>query len=525
MIRTKLVPPPLAPTLVPRQRVLDLLSVEHRVTLVSAMPGFGKTALVRQWIETVDVPVAWLSLDLLDHEPATFWSHVLEALGCVVPGVETEPAMLLRERGADDRLFLSALIAGLAEVAGPVVLVLDGLPDRLDRATLEGLGLLVDRVGDTLRLVATTRTDPPLPLARWRSLGWLADVREDELRLTDDEAIAIAAATDTSFREASEIVALNHRVEGWPIALHMALLARPSASPEPRRTTDLLAGTDRLLADYLAAEVLDAMTDEERDVTLALSVLEWFDPDLCADLIGAEGAGVVRQLLGRGMFLSVVDPRTGAMRFHDLFRELMEIELGSRDPEQRLRLHRRAADVVAGPGRPDVGVPPPLGDRRDGEGPRPPRRSGVRARRPRRPRRAAAGSPASCPTQTHVGNAHLALDLATVAIYSDGTLAARRWCDRGAALLADDARDAQRRAAICRAARHRVRDQPAGGRPRRGDRRDRDPSQAGGGVQTADVVEAALPDPRGAGDARGATDGGSRRVDRAWPSGSTPPAS
>ena len=113
------------------------------------------------------------------------------------------------------------------------MLVLDGLPGQLDRATLEGLALLVDRVGDTLRLVATTRTDPPLPLARWRSLGWLADVREDELRLTDDEAIAIAAAADTSFRDEIEIVALNRRVEGWPIALHMALLARPQRAARP----------------------------------------------------------------------------------------------------------------------------------------------------------------------------------------------------------------------------------------------------------------------------------------------------
>ena len=251
------------------------------------------------------------------------------------------------------------------------------------------------------------------------------------MRLTDDEAIAIAAVTDTSFREASEIVALSHRVEGWPIALHMALLARPSASPG-RPTTDLLAGTDRLLADYLAAEVLDSMTEEERDVTLALSVLEWFDPDLCADLIGAEGAGVVRQLLGRGMFLSVVDPRTGAMRFHDLFRELMEIELGSRDPEQRLRLHRRAAVLWRSRGdlmsayhhlsaigetakAHDLLVGPAfeLVDRGDLD--------------------ALRGFARQLPTQTHVGNAHLALDLATVAIYSDGTLAARRWCDRGAA--------------------------------------------------------------------------------------------
>jgi LuxR family maltose regulon positive regulatory protein len=434
-VRNKLVPPSLADGLIVRERVLTRLSTDQRFTLVSAMPGYGKTAVARQWIDTLDVPVAWLSLDLLDQEPTTFWFHLLLALGTAVPGIDEEPSMLLWERGPSDRLFLSALIAGLADVAEPVVLVLDGLSGQIDRGTLEGLALLVDRVGETLRMVATTRTDPPLPLARWRTRGWLADVREDDLRLTDDEAIAIAEGVDTSFRHAADIVALNERVVGWPIALHMALLARPGEVAPGRVATDLLAGTDRLLANYLAGEVLEAMSERERDVALALSVLEWFDPDLCRDLIGPDGAGVVRQLLQRGMFLTVVDPRVGSMRFHDLFRELMEIELGSRDPELRLRLHRQAGmlwrergdlmsayhhmsvigetakarDLLIGPAF-------ELVDRGDLEA----------LRRFAR----------QLPTQARVGNPHLALDLAIVTSYSDSTLVARSWCDRAAAILA-----------------------------------------------------------------------------------------
>ena len=96
------------------------------------------------------------------------------------------------ERGVEDALFLSALVAGLADAEGPILLVLDGLPADLDRATVAGLALLVERAGDNVRVVATTRTDPPLPLARWRALGWLNDLREDSLRLTDEEAVSIA---------------------------------------------------------------------------------------------------------------------------------------------------------------------------------------------------------------------------------------------------------------------------------------------------------------------------------------------
>ncbi len=103
------------------------------------MPGYGTTAVVRQWVDTLTGPVAWLSLDLLDHEPLAFWSHLLHALGAAMPGLDGEPSTVLWERGSDDPLFLSALVAQLTDVDHPVVLVLDGLAGQLDRSTLDGL--------------------------------------------------------------------------------------------------------------------------------------------------------------------------------------------------------------------------------------------------------------------------------------------------------------------------------------------------------------------------------------------------
>ncbi len=217
----------------------------------------------------------------------------------------------------------------------------------------------------------------------------------------------------------------------------MALLSRPAESP-PGSSGDLGGGSDRLLSNYLVAEVLAALSDEERDVALALSVLEWFDPDMCAELVGPHAARVVRQLLGRGMFLSVVDSRSGSMRFHDLFRELMELELGWRDPAARLDLHRRAALLWRARGdlmsayhhlsaigeqskAKDLLVGPALElvDQGDLDA------LHQFARR--------------LPTQRHVANANLALDLSVVALFADGTMPARRWYDRAVALLDDAA--------------------------------------------------------------------------------------
>lgn len=418
------------------------LSVEDRVTLLSALPGYGKTAAVRQWIDSVDLPVAWLSLDLLDEEPTAFWSNTLAALGLAIPGIDDEPAMLLWERGVEDPFFLGALAAGLSALASPLVLVLDSLPADLDRGVLEGLAMLVERTGDNLRLVMTTRSDPALPFPRWQELGWLNEIREDVLRLSDEEALEIADRTETAILDPGQIVALNEQVGRWPIGFHMALLSRPpggsgqqSPSPSP--------GSNRLLASYLVAEVLEALTEDERNVALALCVLERFDPDMCTQLVGPHAGDAVRQLLRRGLFLTVVDPRTGLMRFHDLFRELMETELAYRDPEARLDLHRRAAMLwrergdlmsayhhVAVIGESDsarkllVDPTVELLDRGDLED--------------------LHRFAQQLPNKQQVTNANLAADLALVALYTDGTLAARRWCDRADA-LADQGDDALRR--------------------------------------------------------------------------------
>src|SRR6185312_12641444 len=103
VVRSKIVPARIPDALVVRQRLLARLSTGAPFTLVAAMPGYGKTVAVRQWIDTIDGPVAWLSLDLLDEDPMSFWSDLLLALRSVLPGIDGEPSMPLAERGVTNR--------------------------------------------------------------------------------------------------------------------------------------------------------------------------------------------------------------------------------------------------------------------------------------------------------------------------------------------------------------------------------------------------------------------------------------
>jgi len=429
IVHGKLMPPDVPEGLLVRPRLVDAIGEPGRFTLVTALPGSGKTVVVRHWFEQAELPVAWLTLDLLDQDATTFWTHVLQALGAVLDGFDDEQAELLRERGPDDPVFVAALISRLETAEATVVVVIDGMNSHLSRSTLDVIALLVERVGDRLRLIVTSRSDPHLPLGRWRANGWLTEVREDDLRITADESVTIAERFGSRL-EPDDVRALNDRVEGWPIALHMALL---SDTPGTASTDHELP--ERLLADRLVGGVLESFDARERHVALSLSVLRWFDPDLAADLVGPDAGGVVSSFLQRRLFLSVVDARTGAMRFHGLFRELLESELGFQDPARRIDLHRRAAALWRERGDLTSAY---LHLRAIGET--------ARARSQlvdpaielvdRGERDALRRFARTLPLRAEVDDAGLAADLALVAFYADGARAAESWTRRARELAA-----------------------------------------------------------------------------------------
>lgn len=347
--RSKLIAPGLPDGLVVRQRLVERLSEPARFTLVEAVGGYGKTVAVRHWYDTVPGPVAWLTLDILDAEAGAFWMHVVEAFRSVVDSIDDEPARLLVERGADDTVFLRSLVTQIEEVVAPVVLVLDGMHDRLDRSVLDGINVLVERVGHVVSIVATCRSSPRLPLVRWRSAGWLREVRELDLRFTDVEAIAVADMGSTQF-DPIEIAAYNHRIEGWPIGIAMAVAMGRADVETGTAPSSFTTTTDPTLADQLLNDLLDSVPGSEQDAAMSLSILEWFDPDIALELLGPDAPRAIRSLIALRFPLTVTDARTGVMRLQPLLRELLELRLSVSDPGRHRDLHRRAATLASSRG-------------------------------------------------------------------------------------------------------------------------------------------------------------------------------
>ena len=153
------------------------------VTLVAAPAGFGKTTLLTSWLAT-EPRVAWFSIDAADNDPALFWAYVVAALRSVDPAVGEEAARILAASPGSVEPVVASLINDLDALADDVVLVLDDYHLVESDAIHEGLALLVDHLPPTAHLVIGTRADPPLPLARLRARGELAEVRAADLRFT-----------------------------------------------------------------------------------------------------------------------------------------------------------------------------------------------------------------------------------------------------------------------------------------------------------------------------------------------------
>src|SRR4051794_33618102 len=127
---TKLHAPRVRPGMLPRDLlVLRLGSGRYgRLVLVCAPAGWGKTVLLAQWraAERGQRGVAWVSLDPSDNDPVRFWSYVVGALRTVAPGFGEPLLAALPNVGPNvTDLLLPRLINDLAELPGPVVLVLD----------------------------------------------------------------------------------------------------------------------------------------------------------------------------------------------------------------------------------------------------------------------------------------------------------------------------------------------------------------------------------------------------------------
>ena len=301
--------------------------------------------LVAQWVALAraERPVAWLSLEAGDNDPARFWAYVIGALRSVLPEIGEPSLAMLRAPGVNlvDEA-IPPLVNELADVSEQLVLVLDDYHAIEEPRIHEGIASLIEHLPASLRIVMTTRVEPPLRIGTLRARAQLNEIDAVQLRFSLSEAESMLNDVHGLGLAPETVKRLHDRTEGWAAGLYLAVLSmrgREDASGFVASFT----GSDRRVVDYLAAEVLGEQGPAELDFLLYTSVLDRFCAPLCDAVTGARDSRAMLDRIERvNYFLIPLDPRHEWYRYHHLFGELLRHELERRQPGRAAELHRLA---------------------------------------------------------------------------------------------------------------------------------------------------------------------------------------
>jgi LuxR family maltose regulon positive regulatory protein len=330
--------------LVRRGRLLGRLSAAPPggVVVVNAPAGSGKTMLLRSWIEAEGFRrrVAWVSVEHHERDAQRFWLSVIDELASASGKAELVERVTppLDSRGQ----VVERLLPELGSLEEPLVLVIDDLHELHSAEALGWLELFLARLPSQLLVALATREDPRLGLHRLRLAGELTELRGPDLRFSLEETRELLNAAGIALSDAG-VALLHERTEGWAAGLRMAVISLVQ-HPDPERFAREFSGSERTVAGYLLAEVLERQPAEVRDLLLRTSVLDRVSGPLADFLTGNSGSErILQQLEDANAFVSSVDVGRSWFRYHQLFAALLQLELRRVSPAMFGSLHRAAA--------------------------------------------------------------------------------------------------------------------------------------------------------------------------------------
>jgi len=350
-MQTKFFKPRITEGHIPRPRLLEQLDRgrERPLTLVVAPAGYGKTSQVASWLEAVEWPSAWLSLDEEDSDLNLFLSYFLGAIQSIFPDACRETAaMLITADELPIKVLSGTLINELAQITEDFLLVLDDYHHVRDMTVHNLITEILRHSPRALHLVLVSRTNPALKLPSMRAKMQISEVRREDLRFTEVETVAFLKQELRTPITDDFVAALFNRVEGWVVGMRLAVLSlrhRGSLEPSPAH----LRGSIAYVTDYLVSEVLEDQEPTIQEYMLYTSILDRFCAPLCQAIVGTNGAdidgqGFIDWLVASNLFVVPLDNEGRWFRYHHLFQELLRHRLEQHwSAEQIADLHKRTS--------------------------------------------------------------------------------------------------------------------------------------------------------------------------------------
>src|SRR5271169_4444497 len=316
----------------------------RKVTIISAPAGSGKTSLLRAWADRPDrahrPAIVQVRRDQQDAQD--FWLALLDAVrhaSGVTSGAEPPAATL----DFDGRAMVDRVLSELEDHPGRLILIIDDLHELKSAEALAQLIRLLTNLPPDAHAMLATRRDLRLRLHQLRLGGELAEIRAADLRFTERETRELLAASGIALSEAGAAL-LYQRTEGWAAGLRLAAISL-AGHPDPERFVAEFSGSDRTVAEYLVAEMLDRQPADVQDLLLRTSLLDRVNGELADLLTGRPGAErILLDLEDANAFVESLDPERAWFRYHHLLADFLRLELRRTLSEEVPELHRRAAE-------------------------------------------------------------------------------------------------------------------------------------------------------------------------------------
>ncbi|GBO82703.1 LuxR C-terminal-related transcriptional regulator [Marinobacter salsuginis] len=348
LLTTKFLRPTSDARAVKRDRLSDLLEPHgpKRLNLVIAPAGFGKTTLVAQWCARVTSPTAWLSLDEHDDEPRRFWQYVIGAFEQAgLNGAAELRKQLAHQSDESFTEAITGLINILAQDGSAWGLVLDDFHFVGNPAIHRQFAYFIDYLPPGILVTLASRTEPPLPLARWRVRRWIEDIHPGLLAFSEGECRQFFRETMGLQISDEDVHTVYHKTEGWVAAMQLSALSSTFSGKEAAKSGSQINLDERYISDYVLSEVLEQQPRDIADFLLETACC----PRLCASLCdsireSSDSQEMLERLLGQNLFLIPLDTRNEWFRYHDLFRDALLLRISHTEPEKATRLWQRTVE-------------------------------------------------------------------------------------------------------------------------------------------------------------------------------------
>jgi len=316
------------------------------VTVISAPAGSGKTSLLRAWAGRPGHPrrLALVQVQRDQRDAQQFWLTLLGAVRHAT-GSNSGAELPAATPGFDAPAMVDRVLSELAD-AHDITLVIEDLHELRSPEAPAQLTRLLTNLPPQVHAILTTRHDVRLRLHRLRLAGELAEIRAADLRFSERETRELLDASGVALSDAG-VALLHQRTEGWAAGLRLAAISLAD-HPDPERFVAEFSGSDRTVAEYLIAEMLDRQPPDVQDLLLRTSLLDRVNGELADLLTGRPGSErILLDLEDANAFVESLDPERTWFRYHRLFSDLLRLELRRTLPAEIPALHQRAAGWFA----------------------------------------------------------------------------------------------------------------------------------------------------------------------------------